>query len=257
MVQLHSDPPFILMKNNLERVAKVIARSGVCSRRHAEVLISEGKVKVNNSIITEPGTKVSAADTIAVNGKILAPPEKTRLWLFYKPKGAITSNHDPQGRVTVFDLLPKDMPRVITIGRLDYNTEGLLLLTNDGELARILELPKNQVIREYRVRIFGKLYQDIISQLSAGVTVEGINYAGIDAEPETSSPGSNTWIKVKLKEGKNREIRKVFSHFDLEVTRLIRVAYGSFSLQNLKLGEVREVEEARVLQLKNEVIHQY
>jgi len=238
------------MKNNPERIAKVIARSGVCSRRNAEVLISEGKVKVNGSTITEPGTKVSAEDTITVNGKPLRQAEKTRLWLFYKPKGTITSSHDPQGRQTIFDLLPKAMPRVITIGRLDYNTEGLLLLTNDGELARTMELPKNQVVREYRVRIFGKLYKDIIERLAAGVTVEGINYAGIDAEPETSSKGSNTWIKVKLREGKNREIRKVFSHFGLEVNRLIRVAYGSFALENLKLGEVREVDQERVQQLK-------
>jgi 23S rRNA pseudouridine2605 synthase len=241
------------MTNHSERIAKFIARAGVCSRRQAEVLISEGKVQVNGSIITEPGTKINTDDTIIVNGKPLLQTEKTRLWLFYKPRSAITSNYDPQGRKTIFEFLPKNMPRVITIGRLDYNTEGLLLLTNDGELARALELPKNQVIREYRVRIFGKLYQDVITKLAAGVTVEGINYASIIAEPETSEQRANTWIKVKLTEGKNREIRKVFSYFGLEVSRLIRTAYGVFSLKNLNPGEVREVEEAKVFQLKKQL----
>lgn len=225
-----------------ERIAKVIARSGVCSRRDAEKLIEQGKVLLNGTRITSPATNVTPEDSIIVNGKLLAKQEKTRLWLYNKPLGLVTSHRDEQGRPTVFGALPKDLPRVISVGRLDLNTEGLLLLTNDGNLARHMELPANGWRRRYRARIYGPLTSEAMAKLLRGVTVEGVKYGPVEVVPEKGEAQTrNTWAMVTLTEGKNREIRKVFDHIDCKVNRLIRVSYGPFQLGGLNPGEVREV----------------
>jgi 23S rRNA pseudouridine2605 synthase len=227
-----------------ERIAKVMARSGLCSRRDAEKWILEGAVTVNGTRIDSPALNVSGADRILVRGKKLPSLEATRLWLHYKPAGLLTTHQDEGDRQTVFASLPKDMPRVISVGRLDLNTEGLLLLTNDGGLARHLELPATGWKRRYRVRIYGQLTEAAIQSLKRGVTVEGVRYGSILVEPEAAKPGArNIWAMVTLTEGKNREIRRVFEHLDCKVSRLIRVSYGPFQLGNLKEGEVREVPE--------------
>jgi 23S rRNA pseudouridine2605 synthase len=223
-----------------ERLAKRIARAGVCSRRDAEVLIAQGVVKVNGVKITSPATNVSESDTIEVRGKALDKKEETRLWLYHKPKERITTHKDEKGRRTVFESMPEGMPRVISVGRLDYNSEGLLLLTNDGELARLLELPTTGWIRRYRVRVFGTPNADVIARLGRGITIDGVKYKGADVVVESAS-GSNAWLSVSLKEGKNREIRKLFEHFGHPVSRLLRVSYGPFLLGKLTPGQVKEV----------------
>lgn len=223
-----------------ERIAKRIARAGICSRREAERLIEMGKVRVNGKTIDSPALNVLPDDTIIVNGKPVAAAEKTQMWLYHKPRGLVTTHKDPEGRPTVFDNLPKDMPRVISIGRLDLNSEGLLLLTNDGELARKLELPANAWIRRYRVRAFGSFSADMLERMQKPMTIDGIRYQPLEVKME-STTGTNRWLIVSLKEGKNREIRKIFEHFGLKVNRLIRVSYGPFNLGNLGSGEIREV----------------
>jgi 23S rRNA pseudouridine2605 synthase len=225
-----------------ERIAKVIARSGVCSRRDAEKLIEQGKVFVNGKRIDSPALNVSDEDTIAVNGKNLPEREKARLWLYYKPVGLVTSHRDDKDRPTVFAAVSKELPRVISVGRLDLNTEGLLLLTNDGGLARHMELPSTGWRRRYRTRIYGALTPEAIAKLKKGVTVDGVKYGSVEVVPEEADKeGRNIWAMVSLTEGKNREIRKVFDHIDCKVSRLIRVSYGPFQLGNLKPGELREV----------------
>lgn len=225
-----------------ERIAKVIARSGICSRRDAEKLIEQGKVIVNGARITSPALNVSDEDVITVNGKVLAERETSRLWLYYKPVGLVTSHKDEKERPTVFGALPKDMPRVISVGRLDLNTEGLLLLTNDGALARHMELPATGWRRRYRVRIYGALTPESLERLKKGVTVDGVKYGSIEVvAEETDKFSRNIWAKVTLTEGKNREIRKVFEHIGCTVSRLIRISYGPFQLGSLKQSEVREV----------------
>lgn len=225
-----------------ERIAKFIARCGVCSRRDAERLIEEGRVTLNKKVLDTPAIKVSENDVVTVDGKVIKPQTKTRLWIFYKPRAVITSTFDPEGRDTVFDLLPEDMPRVITIGRLDYNTEGLLLLTNDGEFARKMELPSSEVEREYRVRLDGSISQKAIDQLKAGVTIDGVRYKSINVIVENEKDqGLNTWIRMCLTEGKNREIRKVLEYFGYQVSRLIRVRYGTHQLFNMKPGDLKEI----------------
>ena len=223
-----------------ERIAKRIARAGICSRRAAEVLIAKGKVRIDGKVIDTPAIKVTDENCIEVNGKPLQEKEKTRLWIFHKPDQCITSNRDPEGRKTVFDLLPENMPRVLTVGRLDYNSEGLLLLTNDGELARYMELPDTGWTRRYRVRTRGKPTEETLRRLKKGITVEGVTYGSITATIDREQ-GSNCWLTVSLSEGKNREIRNVFGHFDHTVSRLLRTAYGPFQLGNLGKGEVKEV----------------
>jgi 23S rRNA pseudouridine2605 synthase len=223
-----------------DRIAKWLARAGIASRRDAEKLIAEGRVVVNNAKVTHPATFVTAGDIVQVNGKVVDTPDRPRLWRFHKRDGLMTTHKDPEGRPTVFEKLPRDMPRVVSVGRLDLNSEGLLLLTNDGALARQLELPSNGWIRRYRVRVHGDIEPAALAALASGVTIEGTRYAGIDAGLD-SRKGSNAWLTVSLKEGRNREIRKVMAHLNLSVTRLIRIAYGPFQLGNLERGELAEV----------------
>jgi 23S rRNA pseudouridine2605 synthase len=228
-----------------QRIAKVMARAGLCSRRAAESWIAAGRVAVNGRVLDSPAYNVSEADDVRVDGERLAQRERTRLFLFHKPRGFVTTARDPEGRATIFDALPPDLPRLVAIGRLDINTEGLLLLTNDGGLARILELPATGWLRRYRVRAHGRVNQATLDSLGDGVTVEGVDYAGIEAQLDREQ-GSNVWITMGLREGKNREIKKVLEHLGLAVNRLIRVSFGPFELGDLGEGELAEVR-TRVL----------
>jgi 23S rRNA pseudouridine2605 synthase len=223
-----------------ERIAKWLARAGIASRRDAEKLIADGKVKLNGKVVETPATFVSDGDKVSVEGKPVATPERTRLFRYHKPDGLVTTHKDPEGRPTVFEKLPPGMPRVVSIGRLDLTSEGLLLLTNDGALARKLELPSNGWLRRYRVRVYGPLEEKQLAQLARGVTVEGVTYGPIEAGLD-SRQGLISWLTVSLTEGKNREIRKVLGHLGLQVTRLIRIAYGPFQLGALPKGGVEEV----------------
>ncbi len=232
-------------QDKAERIAKVIARAGVCSRREAEKLIGEGRVAVNGAILASPAFTVTPADAVTVDGAPLAARERTRLWLFNKRRGLVTSNRDPQGRTTIFSALPADLPRVVTIGRLDINTEGLLLLTNDGGLARILELPATGWLRRYRVRVHGRVKQADLDRLARGVTVDGMVYGAVEANLDREQ-GANCWLTMGLREGKNREVKKILEYLGLTVTRLIRVSYGPFQLGDLAAGAVEEVK-SRVL----------
>jgi len=227
-----------------ERIAKVIARAGLCSRREAERWIADGRVAVNGTVIDGAALNVTAADRVTVDGAALPQAEATRLWRFHKPTGLVTTSRDPQGRPTVFEALPPDLPRLISVGRLDINTEGLLLLTNDGALARRLELPATGWVRRYRVRVHGRPDEKAMAALEQGLTVDGIRYGPIKAAFERPPTGRNTWLTVSLTEGKNREVRTVMRHLGLTVNRLIRTAYGPFQLGNLPAGAVAEVEPA-------------
>jgi 23S rRNA pseudouridine2605 synthase len=228
-----------------ERIAKWLARAGVVSRRDAEKLIASGSVRINNETITHPATFVQPDDLVVVDGKLIDPPDRTRLWRYHKPDGLVTTHRDPENRPTVFQKLPHTMPRVVSVGRLDLNSEGLLLLTNDGGLARRLELPSNNWIRRYRVRVFGRPEPAELAELAKGLVVEGVRYKGIEAALD-SRKGDNSWLSISLQEGRNREIRKVMGHMGLQVTRLIRIAYGPFQLGVLERGAVDEVN-AKVL----------
>jgi 23S rRNA pseudouridine2605 synthase len=228
-----------------QRIAKVMARAGVCSRRDAEAWIAEGRVAVNGEVLKSPAFNVSETDDVRVDGKKLAAPERTRLFLFHKPRGLVTTARDPEGRQTVFAVLPPDLPRLVAIGRLDINTEGLLLLTNDGGLARVLELPSTGWLRRYRVRAHGIIEQAALDRLSEGVTIDGIAYLGVEAKLDREQ-GANAWLTLGLREGKNREIKKILEHLGLAVNRLIRVSFGPFELGDLPEGEVMEVR-TRVL----------
>ena len=223
-----------------ERIAKFMARSGVCSRRQAEELIKQQRVTVNGETITSPAFNVEGNEKILLDGEKLPAVEGTRLWLYYKPVGLLTTHKDTDNRPTVFDNLPAGMPRVISVGRLDLNSEGLLLLTNNGELSRKLELPQNGWSRRYKVKVHGFVDLKKLAKLADGVTVDGINYGPVKAELE-SEQGTNSWLTITLNEGKNREIRKLMKSIDLDVARLIRLSYGPFQLGSLKKGEVREV----------------
>ena len=223
-----------------ERIAKRLARIGVASRRDAERMIEGGRIAVNGRTLDTPATLVTNADRITLDGEVLPAPERTRLWLMHKPAGLVTTAHDPEGRPTVFDALPGDMPRAISVGRLDINTEGLLLLTNDGGLARVLELPSTGWLRRYRVRAHGRVRQAELDELRHGMAVDGVFYGAIEAELEREQ-GSNMWLTLGLREGKNREVKNVLGALGLEVNRLIRVSYGPFQLGELEPGAVREI----------------
>lgn len=230
-----------------ERLAKVIARAGVCSRRDAEAWITAGRISVNGSPVKTPAFNVVESDTIAVDGKPLARKQATQLWLYHKPAGLMVTEKDPEGRATVFSEFTKlGLPRVLTVGRLDYNTEGLLLLTNDGGLKRTLELPATGWVRRYRVRAFGSVTQAQLDTLANGITAEGVDYGPIEAVLDSTS-GSNVWITMSLREGKNREVRNVLGALGLEVNRLIRLSYGPFQLGDLPAGSVEKVK-SRILQ---------
>jgi 23S rRNA pseudouridine2605 synthase len=228
-----------------ERIAKVVSRAGLASRRDAEEWIVQGRVSVNGRVINSPALDVTTRDVITVDGKPLPERERTRLFMFHKPRGLMTTHADPEGRPTVFDNLPEGLPRLISIGRLDFNTEGLLLLTNDGGLARVLELPDTGWLRRYRVRAHGEVTQDQLDALKKGVEVDGVKYGSIDAVLERDQ-GANVWLVFAIREGKNREVRNVMAHLGLEVNRLIRVSYGPFQLGELAEGQVEEVK-TRVL----------
>ena len=223
-----------------ERIAKRLSRAGVCSRREAERWIAAGRITVDGEKISEPGTLVTDASDIRVDGKPVAAPQPTRLWRYHKPAGLVCSNRDPEGRPTIFDRLPSHLPRVMTVGRLDIDSEGLLLLTNDGALARRLELPATGWVRRYRVRLFGAPTEDDLAALARGVTVDGVAYGPIEAHID-SAKGANAWLTVSLHEGRNREVRRVFAHLGYQVNRLIRIAYGPFQLGKMPRGEVEEV----------------
>lgn len=223
-----------------ERIAKILARAGVASRRDAERMVMEGRIAVNGTVLRTPAFTATLADRIEVDGVPIRGFERTRLWLYYKPAGLVTTNSDPEGRPTVFDNLPVDLPRVLSVGRLDINTEGLLLLTNDGGLARVLELPATGWLRRYRVRAHGDTDQAALDRLKDGIAVDGVLYGAIDATLDRTQ-GSNVWITMGLREGKNREIKNVLGALGLEVNRLIRISYGPFQLADLTEGAVREI----------------
>ena len=223
-----------------ERIAKVIARAGLSSRREAERWIGEGRVAVDGVVITSPALNVTLKQSIAVDGRPLPGADQRRLWRYHKPPGVLTTHRDPQGRPTVFEQLPESLGRVIAIGRLDMSSEGLLLLTNDGELARWISLPSTGWLRRYRVRAFGHVEDADLARLKSGITLNGIAYGPIDARIETAK-GANVWLSVALREGKNREVRVVLEHLGLKVNRLIRVSYGPFQLGGLARSEVAPV----------------
>lgn len=228
-----------------DRIAKVIARAGIASRRDAERMIEAGRVTVNGKVIDSPALNVTAKDTILFDGAPLAEPEPPRLWLYHKPVGLVTTAKDEKGRDTVFDKLPEDLPRVMSVGRLDLNSEGLLLLTNDGEIKRKLELPSTGWTRKYRVRVKGKPTEDTLTPIRKGITIDGEKFQPMSVSLDRQQ-GANAWLTVSLREGKNREIRRAMEVIGLTVNRLLRVSYGPFQLGELKPGEVEEVR-SRVL----------
>lgn len=228
-----------------QRIAKVIARAGLASRREAEAWIAAGRIAVNGQTIGSPALDVTQSDHITIDGQPLPVRQRTRLFLYHKPRGLMTTHADPQGRPTIFQKLPRALPRLISIGRLDFNTEGLLLLTNDGALARLLELPATGWLRRYRVRAHGTITQDRLDGLRRGVSIDGIHYGPIEAALDRVQ-GCNVWLTLGIREGKNREVRNVLGHLGLKVTRLIRVSFGPFQLGELREGEVEEVR-TRVL----------
>jgi 23S rRNA pseudouridine2605 synthase len=228
-----------------QRIAKLLARAGIASRREIERMIAEGRVALNGEKLTTPATLLDDLGGVTVDGKPVRPAAATRLFRFYKPQGTLTAANDPKGRPTIYDRLPPGLPRLMPVGRLDFMTEGLLLLTNDGELKRQLELPSTGVVRTYRARAFGPVTQAELERLAEGVTVEGIHYGSINANLERRT-GRNAWIEMSLTEGKNREVRRVLEHLGLKVSRLIRTAYGPLTLAGLEPGDADEVRQAEL-----------
>ncbi|MCG8442563.1 MAG: rRNA pseudouridine synthase [Caulobacterales bacterium] len=231
-----------------ERIAKVIARAGICSRREAERLIAEGRVTVDGHVLETPAVKVRPGQDVRVDGSRIGAPERARLFRYHKPPGLLVTNRDPQGRPTIFEALPEGLPRLTTVGRLDLNSEGLLLLTNDGALARRLELPATGWTRRYRARAFGQVEQARLDALRSGVVVDGERFGAIEARLERAQ-GGNVWVSVALKEGKKREVRRALETAGLRVNRLIRTAYGPFQLGKLERGEVAEVTTKQMREL--------
>ena len=231
-----------------ERIAKVLARAGIASRREVERMIAIGRIKFEGKVLTTPAFLVHSLEGITVDGQPITTAEETRLWRHHKPREVMTTHHDPEGRKTVFESLPDHMPRVIAVGRLDMNTEGLLLLTNDGELARWLELPANKIVRTYRVRVHGRISQAKLDGLKGGVVIDGVQYGKIEArlEKPNEKQSSNSWIVVSLTEGKNREVRKIMAYLGLEVSRLMRTNYGPFTLGTLKRYATAEVSRKQL-----------
>lgn len=237
------------ISKDLVRISKYIAECGVASRRKAEELVTAGKVSVNGKIIKDLATKVTSKDRVTVAGRELRRQTQVKVWIFYKPKACLTTSSDPQGRKTIYDALPKYMANKITIGRLDYNTEGLLLLTNNGDFARYLELPQNEMPREYRVRVYGRVNDDIIAKIRRGVTYEGVKYKPCEIYKEEGADGANTWLRMVLTEGKNREIRNIFEAFDMQVNKLVRVSYGPFTLDGMIAGQLIEAPDFLIADL--------
>jgi len=231
-----------------ERIAKVMSRRGVCSRREAERLIAEKQVYVDGVLIESPGTKISLDAKISVSGAEVAEAEPTKIWAFYKPKNCITTHSDPQGRPTLFSLLPPSMSRVISVGRLDYSTEGLILLCNNGEITRKLELPTSMIPRIYKCKVYGRIHRDMAKALLAGVLIDGIQYAPIKCTVYPAD-GRQHWLEMELTEGKNREIRRICEYFDLQVSRLIRIQYGNITLENMEPGELQALANHQVSRL--------
>ena len=232
-----------------QRIAKLLARAGVASRRDIERMIAEGRIALDGETLTTPATLLDTLKGVTVDGQSVAKPEPARLWRFYKPPSCLTAANDPKGRPTIYDKLPPGLPRVMPVGRLDFMTEGLLLLTNDGELKRQLELPKTGVVRRYRARAFGDVSQAQLEDLSEGVTIEGVRYGSIDANLERRT-GRNCWIELALAEGKNREVRRVLAYLGLQVSRLIRTHYGPLTVEGLEPGRVVEVGREELFQFR-------
>jgi 23S rRNA pseudouridine2605 synthase len=223
-----------------QRIAKLLARAGIASRREIERMIAEGRIALNGEKLTTPATLLETLDGVTVDGKAVRAAAATRLFRFYKPPGTLTAASDPKGRATIYDRLPPGLPRLMPVGRLDFMTEGLLLLTNDGELKRTLELPRSGVVRTYRARAYGQVTQAQLESLAEGITIDGIRYGSINANLERRT-GSNCWVEMSLSEGKNREVRRVLEHFGLRVSRLIRTAYGALTLHGLEPGDADEL----------------
>lgn len=235
-------------KNKGERIAKVLARAGVGSRRAVERMIEAGMVKIDGKTVETPATLITSVEGITVDDQKVATPEAPRLWIYHKPTGRLTTYFDPDGRPTIFEALPDNMPRVISVGRLDLNTEGLLLLTNDGGLARWLELPSTGWVRSYRVRVNGRFHHKRLEEISKGVNIDGVNYRSVEVELDERKEGVNQWLTIRITEGKNREVRKLLEYAGLTVTRLLRISYGPFELKTLQRGSVEEVANSVLLQ---------
>ena len=233
-----------------DRIAKLLARAGIASRREVERMIADGRVALDGKVLDTPAVKLTSLRGVAVDGKPVAQPEPARLYRFHKPTGLLTTERDPKGRATIYDALrnalPKDVPRLMPVGRLDFTTEGLLLLTNDGELKRAMELPASGVPRTYRARAFGEITQAQLDELIEGVTIDGVHYGKIEADLERGGQGRNNWVELTLTEGKNREVRRVLEHLGLKVNRLIRTAYGPFELGDLGRGQAMAIPKAEL-----------
>jgi 23S rRNA pseudouridine2605 synthase len=235
-----------------QRIAKLLARAGVASRREVERMIAEGRIALNGEKIATPATLLETVEGLTVDGRPVRPARATRLYRFYKPPATLTAAHDPKGRATIYERLPKGLPRLMPVGRLDFMTEGLLLLTNDGELKRQLELPRTGVVRTYRARAYGHVTQSQLEALAEGITIDGVQYGSINANLERRT-GSNCWIEMSLAEGKNREVRRVLAHLGLQVSRLIRTAYGPLTLEGLGPGDLDEVPQAELDAFRREL----
>lgn len=233
-----------------QRIAKLLARAGIASRREIERMIGEGRIKINGEVLTTPATILTSLDGVTCDDKPVQAPSPARLFRFNKPTGVLTAERDPKGRRTIYDILPKGLPRLVPVGRLDLNTEGLLLLTTDGELKRQLELPKTGVTRSYRARTYGQVSQSALEDLMLGIEIEGVRYGSINANMERRT-GANSWIEMTLTEGKNREVRRVLEHLGLQVSRLIRTSYGPFTGEGLAPGAIAEIDRNVLTRFRN------